>query len=163
MDNGSETVHRVQGAAQSFDHQEASSLVRGRFAEGVGLEPTSPFGQRFSSVWPGVLTGPAYFCLMLPCRPATRPLPDRCWPVPIFPDAFVDKALTSQRAGGCAGANPGQEPNQRAHSNWLARTQRGLRTRLGERERGRFSCSWINLQHHVLVMTSIRSISSTGG
>jgi hypothetical protein len=35
------------------------------FAEGVGLEPTSPFGQRFSSVWPGVLTGPAYFCLML--------------------------------------------------------------------------------------------------
>jgi hypothetical protein len=34
-------------------------------AEGVGLEPTSPCGQRFSSVWSGVLTGPAYFCLML--------------------------------------------------------------------------------------------------
>ncbi len=31
-------------------------------AEGVGLEPTSPSGQRFSSVWPGVLTGPTYFC-----------------------------------------------------------------------------------------------------
>jgi hypothetical protein len=32
---------------------------------GVGLEPTSPCGQRFSSVWPGVLAGPAYFYLML--------------------------------------------------------------------------------------------------
>ena len=34
-------------------------------AEGVRLEPTSPFGQRFSSVSSGVLTGPAYVCLML--------------------------------------------------------------------------------------------------
>jgi hypothetical protein len=64
VDNGSETVHRVKGAAQYFDHLEARSLVR-PFAEGVGLEPTSPSGQRFSSVWSGVLTGPANFCLML--------------------------------------------------------------------------------------------------
>jgi hypothetical protein len=34
-------------------------------AEGVGLEPTSPCGQRFSSVWPDVLAGPAYLYLML--------------------------------------------------------------------------------------------------
>ena len=37
--------------------------VRG--AEGVGLEPTSPFGQRFSSVWPNVLSGSSHYWLGL--------------------------------------------------------------------------------------------------
>ena len=40
----------------------ADETCRSGLAEGVGLEPTSPSGQRFSSVWPGVLTGPTYFC-----------------------------------------------------------------------------------------------------
>jgi hypothetical protein len=87
-------------------------------AEGVGLEPTSPGGQRFSSVWFDVLTCPAYFCLMLFVRSTTRQLPDRYQPVLILPSTFVDKALTSQggmmvrrcgsRAGtpyNCAGTN----------------------------------------------------------
>jgi hypothetical protein len=49
VDNGSETVHRLEDEAEYLDPAEAKALVRGRFAEGVGLEPTSPFGQRFSS------------------------------------------------------------------------------------------------------------------
>ncbi len=34
-----------------------------RLAEGEGLEPPSPFGQRFSSVWIDVLVGPGWPCL----------------------------------------------------------------------------------------------------
>ncbi len=34
-------------------------------AEGMGLEPISPFGQRFSSVWPGVLRSSSCSCLVL--------------------------------------------------------------------------------------------------
>jgi hypothetical protein len=38
----------------------AQQTRRSDLAEGVGLEPTSPFGQRFSSVWSSVLTGSDY-------------------------------------------------------------------------------------------------------
>jgi hypothetical protein len=53
------------GARRASHGWRSNAKLQVRVAEGVGLEPTSPFGQRFSSVWPGVLTSPAYFCLML--------------------------------------------------------------------------------------------------
>ena len=46
-------------------------------------------------MWPGVLTGLAYNCLMLFVPVSDKQLPDRYQSIPILPGAFVDKALTS--------------------------------------------------------------------